>query len=338
MVVAFSVDFVIAVYTSPNLKDWTWASNFTSAGLLGLQYECPGLERLPIEGTDDYAWMLYISINPGAPYGGSVGQYFVGDFNGTHFLPYDRAARIADFGKDNYATQFFYAPGEKPTSIAWASNWQYTNRVPTANEGFRSIMSLPRHNYLANATRIGWVLGSKPVDLGPVIDSQLASSPNLVNDSLSVDYSSVRSGAVYFSINITYPPDLPPQAQLPFGSSLNFTFSSAASGENITGGYFFSGGENAGALWMDRGNTNGFVDPFFTDKFSLTQATPPFARQIEGAVDRSVIELFLDGGHFSGTNTFYTARPLDRMVVRTAGLVEGMQVSVAVWGLRSGWQ
>jgi beta-fructofuranosidase len=277
--------------------------------------------------------MLYISINPGAPYGGSIGEYFVGDFNGTHFSPYDRAARIADFGKDNYATQFFYAPGEKPTSIAWASNWQYTNRVPTANEGFRSIMSLPRHNYLANATRIGWVLGSKPVDLGPVLDSQLASSPNLLNDSLSVNYSSVTSGAVYFSINITYPS----QPQLPFGSSLNFTFSSSASGENVTGGYFFSG-ENAGALWMDRGNTNGFDDAFFTDKFSVTQATPPFARRIEGLVDRSVLELFLDDGHFSGTNTFYPTRPLDMMEVRTAGIVQGMQVSVAVWGLRSGWQ
>lgn len=336
MVIAFSVDFDIAIYTSPNLINWTWASNFSHAGLLGLQYECPGLERLPIEGTNDYAWMLYISINPGAPYGGSIGEYFVGDFNGTHFVPFDRAARIADFGKDNYATQFFYAPGEEPTSIAWASNWQYTNRVPTAKEGWRSIMSLPRHNYLANATRIGWVLGSKPVDLGPIIDTQLASSSNLINDSLSIDYANVDSGALYFQINITYPDPLPPAIAFP--AALNFTFSSSASNENVTGGYYFpGGGENAGALWMDRGETNGFIDPFFTDKFSLTQATPPFARQIEGVIDRSVIELFLDGGHFSATNTFYPTQPLDRMWIGTGALVQGMQISVGVWSLKSGW-
>ena len=333
MVVAYSVDFTIGIYTSPDLLDWTFASNFSHAGLLGLQYECPGLERLPIEGSDEHAWLLYISINPGAPLGGSVGEYFVGDFNGTHFEPYDRAARIADWGKDNYASQFFYAPGEEPTSIAWASNWQYTNRVPTADEGWRSIMSLPRHNYLANATRIGWVLGSRPVDLSPVVDSQLATSDNLLNDTLQVNYTTVASGAVYFQINITYPSPLP---TLPFGASLNFTFSSSASGENITGGYFFSG-ENAGAIWLDRGNTNGFNDAFFTDKFSLTQATPPFATQIEGVVDRSVIELFLDEGHFSSTDVFFPEEKLDRMEVVTAGLVEGMVVSVDVWALRSGW-
>jgi beta-fructofuranosidase len=339
MVVAFSVDFTIGIYTSPDLLDWSFASNFSHAGLLGLQYECPGLERLPIETFEGekgqgYAWMLYISINPGAPLGGSIGEYFVGDFNGTHFEAYDAAARIADWGKDNYATQFWYAPDEDPTSIAWASNWQYTNRVPTADEGFRSIMSLPRHNYLTNATRIGWVLGSRPVYLGPVLESQLASSDNLINDTLSVDYTNVTSNAIYFQINLTYPSPLPTLAAT---ASLNFTFSSSKSGENVTGGYLLAG-ENAGAIWLDRGNTDGFRDAFFTDKFSLTQATPLFARQIEGVIDRTVLELFLDGGHFSSTSLFYPKEMLDRMEVVTAGLVDGVDVSVAVWGLKSGWQ
>lgn len=74
-------------------------------------------------------WLMYIVINPGAPYGGSIGQYFPGHFNGTHFEAVDAATRIADFGKDNYAGQWFYSTSddELPVSIAWASNWQYTN-------------------------------------------------------------------------------------------------------------------------------------------------------------------------------------------------------------------
>lgn len=60
-------------------------------------------------------------LDPGAPLGGSIGEYFPGDFNGTHFIAVDAAARIADFGKDNYASQFFYGvPSSEPqVSIAW---------------------------------------------------------------------------------------------------------------------------------------------------------------------------------------------------------------------------
>lgn len=75
-------------------------SNFSHHGLLGIQYECPNLVEMPVEGQAESMWLLYISINPGAPYGGSIGQYFPGSFNGTHFEAVDAAARIADFGKE----------------------------------------------------------------------------------------------------------------------------------------------------------------------------------------------------------------------------------------------
>lgn len=82
------------------LTEISHVSNFTEHGLLGIQYECPNLVHMPVEGSDEEMWLLYISINPGAPLGGSVGQYFPGDFNGTHFTLADGAARIADFGKE----------------------------------------------------------------------------------------------------------------------------------------------------------------------------------------------------------------------------------------------
>jgi beta-fructofuranosidase len=37
MVVAYSQEFVIGIFTSPDLKSWTHASNFSHHGLLGLQ-------------------------------------------------------------------------------------------------------------------------------------------------------------------------------------------------------------------------------------------------------------------------------------------------------------
>lgn len=47
----------------------------------------------------DPMWLLTISINPGAPLGGSITQYFPGSFNGTHYTPIDGATRIGDFAK-----------------------------------------------------------------------------------------------------------------------------------------------------------------------------------------------------------------------------------------------
>jgi beta-fructofuranosidase len=121
MAVAAANDFTIEIYTSPNLTSWTFASNFTHHGLLGLAYECPNLVQVPFQDDPSKsAWLMYISINPGAPLGGSVGQYFPGDFNGTHFVAYDSAARIADFAKDNYASQWFAdTENGESISIAW---------------------------------------------------------------------------------------------------------------------------------------------------------------------------------------------------------------------------
>jgi len=116
MVIAYSQEFVIGIFTSPDLKEWTHASNFTSHGLLGLQYECPNLVSMPVLGGDSM-WLMAISINPGAPLGGSITEYFPGTFNGTHFEAVDAAARIADFGKDSYAGQFFYGLPEEADPV-----------------------------------------------------------------------------------------------------------------------------------------------------------------------------------------------------------------------------
>jgi fructan beta-fructosidase len=48
-----------------------------------------------------------------------------------------------DYGKDHYATvSWSNAPEGRHTVIAWMSNWQYANAVPTKQ--FRSANSLPR--------------------------------------------------------------------------------------------------------------------------------------------------------------------------------------------------
>ena len=48
-----------------------------------------------------------------------------------------------DYGKDHYATVTFdNAPDGRKIALAWMSNWQYANQVPTKQ--FRSANSIPR--------------------------------------------------------------------------------------------------------------------------------------------------------------------------------------------------
>lgn len=350
MAVAAANDFTIEIYTSPNLTSWTFASNFTHHGLLGLAYECPNLVQVPFQDDPSKsAWLMYISINPGAPLGGSVGQYFPGDFNGTHFVAYDSAARIADFAKDNYASQWFAdTENGESISIAWASNWQYTQQVPTSAQAFRSAMSLPRRNYLTNITRLGWDLVSLPYDLSPVVGPSLLSSSE-ANSTADVDFTNVTSNAVWFSLNVTLPDAAIQNASLiSADASINITFlpstkcsSSSGSGSDspaATLTYFYAGLTN-GALALTRpaaSSSWGAENPFFTDKFSYTLVDP--LTSLVGVFDRSMLEVFVNEGAHSATMLVFPDSPVGSMKVATGGLPEGTQVNLQVNGLESTWQ
>lgn len=134
------------IYSSDNLKDWKLESSFGEKyGNHGGVWECPDLMKLKVRGTDKEKWMLICNINPGGPSGGSATQYFVGDFDGHKFTCDSKpeVTKWMDYGKDHYATVTFdNAPEGRHVAIAWMSNWQYANQVPT--QQYRSGNSIPR--------------------------------------------------------------------------------------------------------------------------------------------------------------------------------------------------
>jgi beta-fructofuranosidase len=333
MSIAHAQDYVISFYTSIDLKSWHLASNFSHHGLLGQQYECPNMVAIPSTSEEQDIYVLLISINPGAPLGGSATQYFPGTFNGTHFVPVDAATRIADFGKDFYAAQFFYGTpaGSPPIGIGWASNWQYSQSVPTGQlEGWRSTMTLPKEYSFVNSTRRGWDLVAKPYPLTSLYTEKLASNSSLGNGTTIVDFSTLPSGSIYFAMNITNIPTVNTTG------TANFTLTSSTTGESLRGGYFLGGDV---PFFINRGHVNGFGDsnPFFTDKFSTNSIVNNGTWQFEGVFDRSILEVFLDGGVQSATSTIYPEGPLDQVSISTSGLNTGIGVSVEIWGLRSTW-
>jgi levanase len=76
----------VVLYKSANLTDWTALSEFGPANATGGQWECPDLFPLAVDGdTNNIKWVMVVNINPGGVAGGSGGQYFVGNFDGTTF-------------------------------------------------------------------------------------------------------------------------------------------------------------------------------------------------------------------------------------------------------------
>ncbi|MDY5042683.1 MAG: DUF4980 domain-containing protein [Candidatus Cryptobacteroides sp.] len=155
------------IYTSDNLIDWKEESRFgQSYGSHDGVWECPDLFKLPVEGTSEEKWVLFCNINPGGPSGGSATQYFIGDFDGSKFtldnpeMYLDGKALWQDYGKDHYAAvSFSNAPDGRHTMIAWMSNWEYANNVPTMQ--FRSANTIAREPFLYNVDGKVY-LGSRP--------------------------------------------------------------------------------------------------------------------------------------------------------------------------------
>ena len=128
------------IYSSKDLKQWRFESTFGKEyGGHGGVWECPDLFKI------DDKWVLLCNINPGGPFGGSATQYFIGQFDGHKFTceSMPKVTKWLDHGKDHYATVSFYnAPDDRRVVLAWMSNWQYANQVPTKQ--FRSANSIPR--------------------------------------------------------------------------------------------------------------------------------------------------------------------------------------------------
>ena len=133
------------IFSSSNLKDWAFESSFGEGqGAHGGVWKCPDLFELPVDGTNEKKWVLLCNLNPGGPFGGSATQYFVGTFNGKEFVNESPSkTKWMDWGKDHYATVTWSdAPDNRRIAIAWMSNWQYANDVPTSQ--YRSPNSVPR--------------------------------------------------------------------------------------------------------------------------------------------------------------------------------------------------
>jgi fructan beta-fructosidase len=164
-VMALATGNKISFYSSPDLKSWTFESNFgMNYGSHGGVWECPDLFQLPVAGTNLKKWVLLVSVNPGGPNGGSATQYFIGNFDGNTFTTDTNQTSWVDYGSDNYAGVTYndipLTDGRR-IMIGWMSNWNYAGVVPTTT--WRSTMTVPRVITLVQNS-LNYNLRFNPVD------------------------------------------------------------------------------------------------------------------------------------------------------------------------------
>ncbi|CCK70407.1 beta-fructofuranosidase SUC2 KNAG_0E01410 [Huiozyma naganishii CBS 8797] len=316
MVVAKAQQFKIGIYTSDDLKEWTPVSDFTRGGYLGYQYECPGLVKLPVEGNTSAgngSWVLFVSINPGSPQGGSSTQYFIGDFNGTHFIPTYENTNSIDSGKDYYALQtFFNSPDNQTYGIAWASNWQYSAFVPT--DPWRSSMSLVRkfvlEEFQANPeTKLLNIKSTPILDYDALGCAHPSNGKNLfITVGNPLQFSLVQG---LFDFNISFSVNGSAFGGHEFADLSLYLRGGENKDEYLRIGF----GANAATFFIDRGHTAvNWVheNPFFTDKMSVNNQPLTISNNstistysVRGIVDRNILELYFNNGSQVSTNTFF---------------------------------
>lgn len=157
MAVVLPHEHKVQFYTSPNLKRWTYLSEFGPAGDVQNIWECPDLLEVPIANQPGKKkWVLINSQQ-------TTMQYFVGDFDGKIFRNENTVEKIfrPDHGPDYYAAVTYNLPAnQQPVMLGWANNWTYANDIPTFP--WKSAMALPRNLYL-NKIGNDWVLIQRPV-------------------------------------------------------------------------------------------------------------------------------------------------------------------------------
>jgi fructan beta-fructosidase len=270
------------IYTSANLKNWTQVSEFGEGmGAAGRPWECPDLFELPLENNPKKSvWVMLISLGSGAPNGGSGTQYFVGNFDGTTFVPSEKGKiRWLDYGRDNYAGVTWADIPKKDGRrlfLGWMSNWKYATKVPTID--WRSAMTIPRV-LTAKMRGDSIVLLSKPVkELEKIRRKSVVLTDK--NNNLA------KNGELILELE---------------AKTFDITFSNS---KNETLKIGFNASKNE--FYMDRtqtGNTD--FTPDFSGIHTAKRTSNRKNIQLHIFIDRASIEVFADGGETVLTDIFF---------------------------------
>ncbi|MFC4098978.1 glycoside hydrolase family 32 protein [Paenibacillus xanthanilyticus] len=315
----------VCLYHSPDLKSWTFASEFGEGiGFHGGVWECPDLFPLPVDGdASRQKWVMLVSIGDSPDYPeGSRTQYFTGEFDGETFVPdaHSRTVRWLDYGRDNYAgVSWSDVPAEdgRRLFIGWMSNWKYANLTPT--EGFRGAMTVPRELSLRTLAD-----GSTALAQQPVQELAAARVPLVtLKDATIAEAQQALAGLALESYEL--------RAEAAPGSSYAFRVRAGGGEETIVGV-----DASLGEAYVDRSNSglSGFHEQFggrHAAKLEAGRDAGP-SHDLTILVDRASVEVFANDGQAVLTDLIYpNADAAGLSVAGDEGLV---LASLAIYAIR----
>ena len=312
----------IEFYSSPNLRDWEKESDIggPSMGVHDGNWECPDLISFDLGGKKH--WVLIVNVNPGAPAKGSGTQYFVGDFDGHYFTPYDRAAKWLDYGADNYAGVTWNNTGDKKILAGWMSNWLYAQVVPT--QKWRSGLTIPRNLSLtktADTTKDEFLVASTPIERVEKLEKWWGSEREK-KIKLSKPFIIKRKKGI-----------APSRLQLNVDTANSFEIVlSNANKEQLVIGYDHLSKQ----YFIDR--TKAGVSDFHPD-FAAKHTAPRFANtkglDMDIILDKASIELFADAGLSVMTELYFSTKPYTTIEIRST--TRTVVSKLAFHPLKSAW-
>lgn len=316
-------------YSSSDLKHWTKEGAFGQGyGAQGGVWECPDLMQLPVRGTNEKKWVLIVNLNPGGIFGGSATQYFVGDFDGKQFKCDSQpdVTKWMDYGKDHYATvSWSNAPEGRHTVIAWMSNWQYANAVPTKQ--FRSANSLPRDIELFKGDDGEYYICTTPSpELAALRGKEkkygaFDISSKAISKKLPTDANGLYE--IFVDIDNTGTTDITLSNE--GGDKVVMTYNADARGKDAA--------HHVSTFSMDR-RKSGIVD--FSSDFPCVTTAPTSAdhhQTLRLFIDRCSIEAFDGDGRFVMTNLVFPHSPYTMISLRSNG--KGKINDMKAWGIKN---
>lgn len=314
----------IAFYSSRNLKQWTKQSEFgKQLGSHEGVWECPDLFPLKVNGGPETRWILTVNSG-GGPSGTRGTQYFIGSFDGHTYTATDEKTRWLEGGADQYAGVTWSNTGARTLFLGWLDNWPGAHpRKP--DYIWRGGMTLPVALALKKNAD-----GEEFVTKEPVAEIKKIETP------------------LVFLKNLTLTNG--PWTKTFTGNQLS------SSRISLTGK-----GHGASVIALSLGNDAGqhldivydpqqhrlVIDRTDADGGDLRAESPrkhsvalsEHLKHCEMTVfyDRSVVEVFVDGGRYLTTDLVFPDQPYNQLKISATGGT-GTIDQLKVAALRSAWR
>jgi beta-fructofuranosidase len=298
----------LALFSSKNLEQWTFVSMIdASRGKLGQMWECPDIFKL--DGHD----IILLSLQGidadrrGYFHNGNNSAYMSGIINpDTYTFCRDKRpengleAALLDYGIDFYAPETTLAPDGRRIMISWMHNWE----AYSTPDGYlwSGMMSIPRELVLKD----GWLYQNPVREITNYYKDTVSGRQCILSGSST--YQGISGRHLDLTIRIK---------ETDTRCARNITIKFAADETHCV---MLAYDLTAHTLTFDR-TFCGYCRDVLSVRTMIIQPEADGTLELRCLLDTCSLEVFINGGKYAFTNTFYAPQNADGIVFETDGKI-----------------